>query len=91
VVALHQTLEQMTELGKSDDGDVSLKPYNQLENPIVRLWHDKNKEIYKIEIRHPDYMAYLNPPLDMQVLTDTCKKLGIPDIVEYDPIHQPTG
>jgi len=37
------------------------KAYKELENPIVRLWWDKNEVIYKVEIRHPEYMAYLNP------------------------------
>ncbi len=36
-----------------------------LENAIVRLWQDKDGVIYKIEIRHKDYSAYLDPPKEV--------------------------
>ena len=36
-------------------------PFTLVKNPIVRLWHDKDKKIYKIEIRGDNYRGYLNP------------------------------
>lgn len=40
------------------------KAYHLLENAIVVLWKDQLGKVYKIEIRHKDFSAYLEPPMD---------------------------
>ena len=35
--------------------------FKELDNPLVRLWHDKEGIVYKVEIRHKEFMAYCNP------------------------------
>ena len=42
-------------------------PFHLLDNPIVRLWQDKDSKIYKIEIRHKDFSAYLDPPKEVKI------------------------